>query len=383
MTQLRIPCVYMRGGTSKGCFLWAADLPTEQAERDRVLLCMYGSPDARQIDGIGGGDPLTSKAIILQPADADDVDVTYTFAQVGVTEDRVYYGGNCGNMLAGVAAFAVDEHLVPPNEPSTRVRILNTNTGQRIDAEVEVAEGRAKVDGALAIAGVPGTGAPIKLNFVQCEGSVSGSLLPTGRPSDVIDLPSGQLQVSLIDAATPFVFVRARDIGARGDELPDELAANEALSKVLESVRGWAAKRLGLCSLTGVPAQESPNVPRVAMVCEPKDYVRSDGVLVDARSVSLLARQMTMQRPHKTYAVTGAICTAVAARIEGSIVSRVSCQDGGAVSIGHPLGTMSVEVSVQQFDGGWHVERAALLRTARRIMEGTILVRGCAAGPRA
>lgn len=372
MGQSSIPCVFLRGGSSKGCFLWEADLPSDPLERDAALLAMYGSPDARQIDGIGGGDPLTSKAIILSPSQDNQADIEYTFAQVGITEDKVYYGGNCGNMLAGVGPFAIDEGVVAAEGPTTTVRILNRNTGQRIDAEVEVEEGRAKVEGRAIVAGVPGTGSPIKLNFLGCEGAVTGTLLPTGHPVDEIDVDGVRVPVSLVDAATPFVFVEAKRIGAHGDESPEQIAADPGLLGRLEEVRQWAARAIGLCGPEEIAATRTPNVPRVAMISAPKSYVATNGLAVPGDSVSLLGRQMSMQRPHKTYAVTGAVCTAVAASIEGTVVCAIATPGGGQVIVGHPLGPMAVEVSVSDGRGGPHVERAALIRTARRIMDGRI-----------
>ena len=372
MRQSCIPCVFMRGGTSRGCYLWEADLPSDPTERDAALLAMYGSPDARQIDGVGGGDPLTSKAIILSPSNADQLDIEYTFAQIGISEGKVYYGGNCGNMLAGVGPFAIDERVVAAREPITTVRILNRNTGQRIDAEVEVEDGRAKVRGRAVVAGVPGTGSPIKLNFLGCEGAVTGKLLPTGSVVDEISIAGVRRPVSVVDAATPFVFVEAKQIGARGDESPEQIAGNPELLDLLEEVRQWAARAIGLCGPKESAAAKTPNVPRVAMISAPMTYVATNGLMVRRDSVSLLGRQMSMQRPHKTYAVTGAICTAVAACTEGTVVHAIATRGDGPVIVGHPMGQMAVEVTVMNDGGVLRVERAAVIRTARRIMDGRI-----------
>lgn len=373
--QVGIRCVFMRGGSSRGGVFLAPDLPEEPALRDRVLLAVYGSPDARQVDGIGGADPLTSKAAIIRRSERPDADVEYTFAQVGIAEARVSYGGNCGNMLAAVGPFAIDHGLVDPVEGLTRVRIYNTNTDKVIVAEVQTAGGRARVRGDCRIAGVPGTGARILLDFGDCAGSMSGRLLPTGRARDVCRAGGREMAVSFVDAATPFVFVPARDIGMNGTEAPPEILANPEWLARLEAIRGWAAAALGLVDDPALATAKTPNVPRVAVVSEPKGYPATTGEFVAGESVTLLGRQMAMQRPHQAYAVTGAICTAVAAAVPGSVVQECARPtEAGPVVIGHPSGRITVDARVEPAGGGLVVRRAALERTARTIMDGVVYI---------
>jgi 2-methylaconitate cis-trans-isomerase PrpF len=373
--QVAIQCVLMRGGSSKGAFLLARDLPADSHVRDRVLLAIYGSPDARQIDGIGGADPLTSKVAIVGLSTKADADVEYTFGQVGITEPRVFYGGNCGNMLAGVAPFAIDEGLVAAHEPITTVRIYNTNTRHVITAEVRVSGDKACVLGEARIPGVPGSGAGIMLDFRDCGGAMTGKLLPTGRPLDVWRIAGRNVAVSLVDATTAFVFVNAADIGLKGTELPPELQANMPAMGALEEIRGTAAMLLGLANGPDTAKAETPNVPRVAIVSPPQEYTTVDGATVLAADIDVSGRQLAMQRPHKAFAVTGSLCLSVAARIPGTVVNAV-CRppNDDALRLGHPAGSLRTEVRVVGDGGAYRVERAALERTARRIFAGTVYV---------
>lgn len=373
--QIAIRCVLMRGGSSKGAYLHTADLPSDPAARDRVLLAIYGSPDDRQIDGVGGADPLTSKVALVSSSSRDDADIEYTFGQIGIRDARVFYGGNCGNMLAGVAPFAIDEGLVAVCEPFTEVRIYNTNTRQVITAEVPVRDGKACVIGDARIPGVPGSGARIMLDFADCGGAMTGKLLPTGQALDVWRIADRDIPVSLVDATTAFVFVNAADVELRGTELPAELQANAPAMAALEEIRGTAATVLGLASRPDAARTETPNVPRVAVVAPPQDYTTIDNVTMGAVDINVTARQMAMQSPHKAFAVTGALCLSVAARIPGTVVHAVcTAPEGDGFRLGHPAGSIRTEVRVVRDAGGYRVERAALERTARRIMAGTVYV---------
>jgi methylitaconate Delta-isomerase len=364
----------MRGGTSRGAFLLEQDLPSDPGTRDSVILALYGSPDPRQIDGLGGADALTSKVAVVGRSELEDVDVDYTFGQVEIARPRIMWAGNCGNMLSGVAAFAVDEGLVRVTEPVTLVRIRNTNTGKVIQAEVPVAGGRARVLGDCAIPGVPGTGAPIALDFGDCSGALTGKLLPTGSVRDQADLGDGLIvPVSIVDAATPFVFVRAADLGMDGTELPQEIEADVDLSARLERVRSFAAEAVGIVERAETATSLSPSVPRVSVVSPPRSYRATTDALVEGSDVSLVVRQMAMQRPHKTYSVTGAICTSVAAMVPGTVVNEVA--DLGSrlsVRLGHPAGVLDLEVVLEpgRNGSGPTIRKAALLRTARRLMDG-------------
>ncbi len=374
--QLAVPCAFMRGGSSRGGFFLDSDLPAGVIERDALLLAAYGSPDARQIDGIGGSDPLTSKAAIVTPSERPDADVEYTFCQVGIDRAQVSTGGNCGNMLSAVGPFAILRGLVEPSEPETTIRIYTTNTRQVVTARVPVLVGMPQIEGDCDIAGVPDPGAAIRLDFGDCAGAVSGRLLPTGRPSDIIEVAGRKVEVSLVDAATPFVFVRAADLAANGTELPDTIMGNLGLLARLEEVRGWAAKRLGLVDSVARASEVTPNVPRVMMVSQPVGYVTISGASVAPQDTDLVVRQMAMQRPHRALAVTGAICTAVASALPGTVVADCTATSGEGRRIGHPGGVMRVAARVEPDGRGGHAIRSAEVeRTARLVMDGKLYVR--------
>lgn len=370
--QTMIRCSIYRGGTSKGVYLLDSDLPCDPATRDRVILALYGSPDPRQIDGLGGADPLTSKVAIVSRSDRAGVDVDYTFGQVNITTPHIDYSGNCGNISSGVGPFAIDEGLVKVVEPVTLVRIFNTNTGKLILAHVPVVGGKAAVEGDCVIAGVPGSGARILLDFLEPKGAVTGKLLPTGRARDTITIGGyDSLNVSIVDAGNPVVFVRAEDLGIRGSELPDEIESDPALLTALEQIRSTAAEMIGLVEEVGGVREVSKAVPKIIVVAPPQNYHTSNGREVNADAVNLVARAMSMQRAHKAYPITGAICTAVAVLMEGTVPWEVaSGLKSGRVCIGHPMGVLSAEVLMERKRDSYHVESVTLARTARRLMTG-------------
>ena len=370
--------VIYRGGTSRGVYLLGNDLPKEPHIRDQVILSIYGSPDARQINGLGGADSLTSKVAIISPSEREDADVDYTFGQVSISKPFIDYVGNCGNISSGVGPFSVDEGLVKAVEPITYVRIFNTNTKKIIVAEVPVRNGKAISKGEYAVDGVPGTGAKIILNFLDAGGAVTGKLLPTGNLKDEITLADGtHLTVSLVDAANPAVFIKATDFGLTGTEMPDAVNSNPALLQRIEEIRSIAAEMLGLA-----PRQEatdkSPAVPKIVFVTPSTDYKTSDGRHIGKESIDLVARTMSMQKMHKAFAITGGICTATAAKLEGTVVNeilRAEASQGSIVRLGHPSGTLDFEITIRKKeDGSSELEKAAVNRTARRIMEGYIYV---------
>lgn len=371
--QLSIPCLFMRGGSSRGGFFLDGDLPQDPDERAAVLLACYGSPDARQINGIGGADALTSKAAVIRRSDRDDADLEYTFYQVGIDRAKVSTGGNCGNMLAAVAPFGLLRGLIKCDGPDMSVRIFTTNTGQVVTARMNVTDGWPRVSGNATVAGVPGTGSAIAIDFGNCAGSVSGTLLPTGNVRDRIHVGGKGIEVSFVDAATPFVFVNAPDIGAEGTELPSDLLAKQPVMAALEAIRGWAASVLGLVGAPADARRVTPNIPRVIMVSPPKSYRSTEGEVSEAE-IDLCVRQLAMQKPHNTLAVTGSVCTAVASHIPGTIVHAVSRGTGERSRLGHPAGVLGVSAHIGERDGDFTVESAAVERTARLIMAGTLFV---------
>ncbi len=370
----RISCAILRAGTSKGIFLKENDLPDDPRERDRKIMEIFGSPDVRQIDGLGGADPLTSKVAIIGPPSRPDADVDYTFGQVGITEPLVDYSGNCGNISSGVGPFAIDEGLVRAVEPVTRVRINNTNTGKILVAEVPVRNGKAMVAGDYKIDGVPGAGAKIMMDFAGTTGAATGKILPTGNLVDVLDIAGfGKLEASIVDVANPMVFVRAGDLGLTGIETPSQINSDKKMLALLEQIRGKTAVIIGMAKNEADALQRSPAFPMIAFVSGPQDYVDfTTGNKIKAGQVDLVSRLMYMQVMHKTYAGTGTTCTGAAARIPGTIVNEMAGMPSSLVRIGHPAGVIDIEVKVQAEGHEVRLERAAFGRTARRIMDGYV-----------
>jgi len=369
----RIRAAIMRGGTSKAVFLMENDLPRDKAVRDQLICKVFGSPDVRQIDGLGGSDPLTSKLAIIGPASRDDADVDYTFGQVGINKGYIDYSGNCGNISSAVGPFAIQEGLVRAGEKMTTVRIHNTNTGKLIIADVPMADGEVAALGDCVCDGVPGTGAQIMLDWSDTSGSVTGKLLPTGNPTDVVDIPGfGPLTVSIVDAANPMVFVRAKDLKLTGVETPQQVNGNADLLKLLETIRGTATVMIGMAKDLKEALEMSPAFPMIAFVSPPADYEDfTTGRPIKAADVDLVSRLMYMQVIHKTYAGTGTICTGAAARVPGTVVHEaLSPKAGKVIRIGHPAGVIDIEVSAEARDGKVTLTRAAISRTARRLMDG-------------
>jgi methylitaconate Delta-isomerase len=374
----KIPCVIQRGGTSKGVYLHEKDLPKDPELRDQVILAIFGSPDRRQIDGLGGADPLTSKCAIIGLPQRPDADVNYTMVQVDITKPVLDYKGNCGNISAGVGPFAIDEGLVPTQEPETVVRIYNTNTKKILKAFVQTKQGKSKYTGEYAIDGVPGTSSKILLDYSATEGAATGKLLPTGSPTDIVSIPSiGKIEISIVDAGNPMCFIKPEVLGLSGIEGPLEEKVIEALDKI-ELIRGIAAQIIGFVDDPARARIESPAGPMLAVVSEPKDYTSFlDNTRVKAEEIDFVSRGFFMQAMHKTYAGTGTVCTGTAALIEGTLVNRVcspKAKQAKMVRIGHPSGIVSIEVEVERMADEFHLKRAAFGRTSRRIMEGFVYV---------
>lgn len=368
-----IHCWIMRGGTSKAVFLMEDDVPHDPRERDALILRLFGSPDRRQIDGLGGADPLTSKCAVIGRSARSDADVTFAFYQVGI-DAPIVKPSICGNISAAVGPFAIDEGLVEAREPVTTVAIYNPHTDRVFYAEVPVEGGKARGRGDFAIAGVPGAGARIVLDWRNVIGIETGALLPTGNATDMMTVPGrGEFEVSIVDGGNPAVFVRASALGLAGTELPERVNADRELLRLAEELRGVAAERVGLVADRRRSAADSPNHPFLVLVSAPADYVAYDGHQVRAEETDLVARAFFMQRLHQTFPGTGALCTGIAARIPGTVAHRAARavpRREGTAEIGHPGGTMDVEVEVVAEGSGYAVRRAAVARTARRIMEG-------------
>lgn len=346
-----LPCVLMRAGTSRGPFFLREWLPQDEAVRDEVLIGAIGASDLLQVDGVGGGSSLTSKVAIVSKSAQPDCDVDYLFAQVGVGQRSVDTRPNCGNMLSGVAPFAVEQGLVAAGVGETTVRVFNVNTRSRIDVTIQTPGGRVTYDGDTGIDGVAGTAAPIRLNFLDAWGSVTGSVFPSGHRIDVVD----GLEVTCIDAAMPLVILRARDLGLTGRELPEHLDADPVLLARIERLRCAAGEAMGLGD--------------VSASVIPKPVIASDGDDAD----SITSRYFTPRRCHASHAVTGAIGVATAFVLPGTVVSSVSSREGvRAISVLHPQGRIEVEVAIDGEGGEARIQRAALIRTARKILQGDL-----------
>jgi len=377
MPLLALPAVFMRGGTSRAIMFHARDLP-DRAEWDPIFLGAMGSPDpnGRQLNGMGGGISSLSKVCILGPSERPDADVDYTFAQVQIREAAVDYRGNCGNMSSAVGPFAVDEGIVRPNGDTAVVRIFNTNTKKVIRSTFPLAEGRAQTDGTLSIPGVAGTGAPVRLDFLSPGGATTGSLLPTGCVTDRLDVPGlGRIEASLVDAANACVFVRASDLGLTGTELPEQLDADRDLLARLRRIRLAASVAMGIAS-NEEAAAAIHGVPIIGFVAPARDAPTLSGEPIAAGQVDLTVRFLSNGQPHRALPLTASLCTAVAARIEGTVVNEVLGPDASAsIRIGMPSGILTVDADVgRDTAGGWEARSGAFYRTARRLFDGRVYV---------
>jgi len=353
--QRAIPCVLMRGGTSKGPYFKMSDLPEDPAVRDRVLLAVMGSPDVRQIDGIGGADTLTSKVAMVGPSSVSGCDVDYLFAQVSVDQPIVDTAPSCGNMLAGVGPFAIEAGMVTAQDGETTVTIHNVNTASRIEAVLQTPDGMVEYEGDCSINGVPGTGAPILLKFLDVAGSKTGSLIPTGQPKEEID----GIPVTCMDVAMPMVIMKAADLGKTGYESKVELDADADMRKRLSNIRLEAGRRMGLGDVT------AKVIPKVGLIAPP----RAGG--------SITSRYFVPHNCHAAHAVTGGICIATCAVMEGTVadgISEVKKTPVERITIEHPSGSLEVELSVRGFDSDLSFVYGGVVRTARRLFEGRVLV---------
>jgi 4-oxalomesaconate tautomerase len=344
-----VPCMWMRGGTSKGGYFLAGDLPVDAAARDALLLRVMGSPDPRQIDGMGGADPLTSKVAVVGQSARPDADVDYLFLQVFVDRAVVSDAQNCGNILAGVGPFAIERGLVAPRDPRTEVRIHMANTGQTAVATVATPGGRVSYAGEARIDGVPGTAAPVPIVFTDTAGSSCGALLPTGNPVDVID----GVAVTLIDNGMPCVVLRAADLGVAGDEPPEALEANAELRRRLEAIRLAAGPMMNLGDVA------AKSVPKLTLVS------------AASHGGAIATRTFIPHRCHSAIGVLGAVSVATACLLPEGPAGALAAIPGGAektLSIEHPTGELSVVATVA--DGA--VQRVAVLRTARKLFDGVV-----------
>lgn len=375
--QRPLPAVWMRGGTSKGLFLHARDLPPEQQAREALLLRAIGSPDpyGTQIDGLGGATSSTSKVVLIAPSDRGDCDVDYRFGHVAIGEPVIDWSGNCGNLSAAVGPFAVDEGLVAAAGESAYVRIWQANLGKRILARVPLAAGAAATVGDCVMDGVAFAGAPVELTFEDAGGEPDGGVLPTGRPLDTLAVPGvGAVEVSLVHAGNVAAFVRAADLGLTGAETPAELAADPDRLARINAVRDHATVALGLARDAAAAARERPATPKIHLVGPPVDHVLRTGRRLAAGEIDLCARALSMGAPHHAYPGTSAVATAVAANLPGTVVHAVRAGEGERLHIGHAAGVIAMSAELRRADGRWQAPAVTLTRTARRLMRGEVFV---------
>lgn len=370
--QRKYPCVYMRGGTSKAVFFHEEDLPENQEEWPEIFMKVMGTPDVKQIDGMGGTVSSTSKIAIISKSDRPDVDVNYTFRQVDIVIPRVDGTANCGNISSAVGPYAIDEGMVEAVEPITVVRVLNTNTNKIIEEHVRVKDGHACVYGDEVIKGVPGTGSRIDMFFEDPAGAKTGKLFPTGKKKEIFDVPGyGEAEVSVVDCSNAIVFIKASDLGIQGTELT-ELNQNKDVMEHIERIRGMAAVKLGFVDDYMEARTKSTSAPKVSIVSAPQDYKNMDGDTVSADDMDICVRAISVGALHKAYPMTVAVGTGAAAKIPGTIVYE-ACRknDTGSVRLGHSSGVTEVNMKMD----GEKVLAGGVTRTARRIMDGYVYVR--------
>lgn len=380
MSQLRIPAVYMRGGTSKGVFFHAKDLPADPARRDRALLRVIGSPDpyGKQIDGMGGATSSTSKVVILSPSTRSDCDVDYLFGQVPIDKALIDYSGNCGNLTSAVGPFAISEGLVEaPREGTATVRIWQSNIGKRILAHVPVRDGQVVEEGGFHLDGVAFPAAEVVLEFLDLDDDAALALFPTGNVRDDLEVPGlGRFPVTLITAGNPTVFLPAKALGLRGTETAAQVDPDRELLARCEAIRARAAVVMGLAASDAEATDKRPHTPKLAFVAPPQAYAATSGRPVAATDMDFTARILSMGRLHHAMTGTGAVAIAAAAAIPGTIVHELAgdLPPGRRVRFGHPAGTLAVLAQAENRNGKWQVTKAVMSRSARRLMEGWVRI---------
>jgi probable AcnD-accessory protein PrpF len=381
MQQLRIPAVYMRGGTSKGVFFLAEDLPADREQRDRILMRVIGSPDryGKHTDGMGGATSSTSKVVILSKSQREGCDVDYLFGQVAIDRPLVDWSGNCGNLSAAVGPFAISAGLVKaPADGLATVRIWQANIGKTIVNHVPMSGGEVRELGGFELDGVAFPAAEVQLEFLDPadDDGEGDATFPTGNHIDVLDVPGvGKVEATLINAGNPTVFVDAARLGLKGTELQGDINGDKALLARVEAVRAEGAVAMGDAATAEEATLKRPHTPKLAFVARPAAYTASDGRTVDAGSIDLLARIFSMGVLHHAMTGTGAVAIAAAAAIPGTIVHRVAPVGAdGRVRFGHPSGTLKVGAEVERDGNRWNVTKVMMSRSARRLMEGWVRV---------
>jgi len=374
MSTHKIPCCIIRGGTSKGIYIDSQYLPEAQKDKDRLLLAMFGSPDIRQIDGLGGADPLTSKLAIVSKSTREDADVEFDAAEIYIDKPIVNYGIMCGNTASGVGYFAIENGLIEAISPNTTIRIYCQSNQKMIIANIPVENGEPVIEGDYSINGVPGTGAATKLNFVDPSGGVTGKLLPTGNPVDKVSVDSKTINFSLIDSGTLYAFIHAQDLNIVGNEQTDVLDANSELREMVNLTRQAIADYTNNIN----PDLTLPSTRiKIAIISKPRDYESIQGKKVDSASIDIVSRIANPLKVHKAYAVSGAICLASAAAVPGTIPNKIVAlsKSPAILNIGHPSGIIDVNITFESNTQNVNIIAGEVKRTARILMCGTAHVK--------
>ena len=378
MIQRRIPAVYMRGGSSKGVFFLDKDLPPAGQERDAILLRVIGSPDVygKQIDGMGGATSSTSKVVIIGKSSREDCDVDYMFGAPAIETPVIDWSGNCGNLSSAVGPYAISEGLVDaPRDGIAVVRIWQANIQKRIIAHVPMRNGEVLEEGDFVLDGVAFPAAEIVLEFLKPGGS-DGSILPTGNAVDELEIPGiGLMPVTLLSAGNPTIFLEADRVGLKGTETQDQVNGDAELLARCETIRAHCTVAMGLAATAEEATRLRPHTPKLCFVAKPQSYQAAGGKFVEPGDIDVIARILSMGKLHHAITGTGAVAVAVAAALDGTLVSRIVGDIGDRqVRMGHTAGSVAVGAKTVLEEGGWSVDKAVMSRSARRLMEGWVRV---------
>ena len=377
MSQKWIKATYYRGGTSKGVFFQKKDLPTsDQNKLNELFLKVIGSPDInqRQLNGMGGGVSSVSKCVIISPSERDDADIDYNFIQIAIDKPIAEWNNNCGNLSGAVGPYAVQEGIIKSKEGENLVRIYQVNTDKIIHSTFQVKDGKPLIEGDYSIAGVHGAGSKVRLDYIEPGGSGTGKLLPTGNVIDEIEIKDyGKIKVSIVDAATPLVYLLAEDIGLKGTETPDELDAKTDKMNLIQKIRRKSAHIIGLSN----SENEAPmNTPRIGIVTSPKDYVSLDKTKISSNDQDITTRMFSMEKTHKAIMGTAGVNIGVAAAIDGTIPNKVKRKNSDPLELraGNPSGVMTAGAIIENKNGKPFAKSAIFFRTFRPLMRGEVLV---------
>jgi len=379
MNQTAIPAVYMRGGTSKGVFFRADSLPADPALRDKLLLRVIGSPDpyGQQIDGMGGATSSTSKVIVVALSSTPGCDIDYSFGQVAIDKPVIDWSGNCGNLTSAVGPFAIAQKMIDASQQGTAtVRLRHRELNARIVAHIPMHSGRVVEEGDFELDGVTFPAAEIVVEFLNPSNESAGArLFPTGRPLDVLNVPGvGAINVTMINAGNPAVFIAAEQIGLRGDEMQKDINTSPALLATLEAIRSHAAVRMGLAATAEEATAIRLHTPKIAFLAKPHRYTASNGKIVEPSTINFNARIVSMGKLHHAMTGTGAIALAAASAIPGTIAQRILGASFTRITFGHPSGTMTAGAEIEPSGDSWTITKAVMSRSARRLMEGHVFV---------